>query len=192
MYRVYRTPAFILVAEPHGEANKIYTMLTRDLGVLRVFGQGVRRPQAKHRGHLADRAPKEVCVIRGKEWWRLTTIRDGEEEQGGRLQGSARMVFGRIAAVITLLVHGEEPAPELYAIVHGAWYSLLKEEEGKHKAIETIAVGRMLAALGFMSDFREQLMGEWGRYDQSVYEWVEEHRKPLITSINQALREARP
>jgi DNA repair protein RecO (recombination protein O) len=50
--RLYRTPAVILKRMDLGEADRIVTLYTRDVGKLRAVAKGVRRTTSRSAGHL--------------------------------------------------------------------------------------------------------------------------------------------
>ena len=54
MHHIYTTKAIIIKSLPLGEANKIYFLLTKDLGFIKASAQGVRLDKSKLKGHLED------------------------------------------------------------------------------------------------------------------------------------------
>ena len=51
-HRTYRTTGVVLRQYPLGEADRIVSLLTPDLGKVRAVAKGVRRPNGRLRGHL--------------------------------------------------------------------------------------------------------------------------------------------
>ena len=51
--RNYQTEAIIIKKTKLGEANRILTLYTPDLGKIQAVARGVRRPRSKLAGHLA-------------------------------------------------------------------------------------------------------------------------------------------
>jgi len=74
MYRTYTTEAVVLGSRDAGEANKYYFLLTRELGLIHAFAQGVRELKSKLRYSLAELSYVKVSLVRGKEKWRLTSV----------------------------------------------------------------------------------------------------------------------
>lgn len=49
MHHIYTTKAIVIKSLPSGEANKIYFLLTHDLGFIKASAQGVRLGKSKQR-----------------------------------------------------------------------------------------------------------------------------------------------
>jgi DNA repair protein RecO (recombination protein O) len=63
--RNYQTEAIIIKKTKHGEADRILTMLTLDLGKIHAVAKGVRRPKSKLSGHLELLTYTNVSFARG-------------------------------------------------------------------------------------------------------------------------------
>src|SRR3989344_2202782 len=72
MHSIYKTEGLVLASRGVGEANKIYDILTKDLGLIRATAQGVRNQGSKLRPHLGEFSASEVAFVRGKTGWRVT------------------------------------------------------------------------------------------------------------------------
>ena len=55
-----------------GEANRIYTIMTRDLGLVRAMATGVRKETSKLRGNIEPFSLASISFVKGKNYWRLT------------------------------------------------------------------------------------------------------------------------
>ncbi len=73
MHHIYHTEAIILESKNRGEANRSFTLFTRDLGVIYAQAQGVRHLKSKLRYALQDMNLVKVDLVRGKEVWRITS-----------------------------------------------------------------------------------------------------------------------
>ena len=51
-YHIYTTPGIVLRHRPLREADRVYIILTRDLGLIRASAIGVRKETSKLRGAL--------------------------------------------------------------------------------------------------------------------------------------------
>ena len=65
--RTYRTEAVILRRLEYGEADRILTLFTPDLGKLRVLAKGIRRPASRKAGHLELFTRTDLFLARGRE-----------------------------------------------------------------------------------------------------------------------------
>ena len=73
--RTYKTQGIVLKQTPIGEADRILSLHTADLGKLRAVARGVRRPKSKLAGHLELLTHAKVSVAEGRS---LDTIAEAE------------------------------------------------------------------------------------------------------------------
>src|ERR1700730_16162112 len=66
-HRLYRTPAVILKRMDLGEADRIVTFFSRDVGKLRAVAKGVRRTTSRSAGHLEPFTVSDVMFAVGRE-----------------------------------------------------------------------------------------------------------------------------
>jgi DNA repair protein RecO (recombination protein O) len=65
--RLYRTPAVILKRMDLGEADRIVTLFSRDIGKIRAVAKGVRRTTSRSAGHLEPFTLSDVMFAVGRE-----------------------------------------------------------------------------------------------------------------------------
>ncbi len=65
--RLYRTPAVILKRMDLGEADRIVTLFSRDVGKIRAVARGVRRATSRSAGHLEPFTLSDVMFAVGRE-----------------------------------------------------------------------------------------------------------------------------
>jgi DNA repair protein RecO (recombination protein O) len=65
--RIYKTNAIVLRQRRLGEADKIVTILTPNLGKLDAVAKGVRRPRSKLAGHVEPLTYTSFMLARGRE-----------------------------------------------------------------------------------------------------------------------------
>lgn len=136
-YHIYTTKGLVLKATPLREADRTYAILTRDLGLVRASASGVRKEGSKLRGALEPFVISQISLVRGKEFWRITSA-----EVVRQVPASAGL--GRPLALLERLVPGEAAHPELFDTVEE---NLLAEE--------TTLVANILHQLGYLK--REDL-----------------------------------
>lgn len=170
-------------------------LFTKDLGVLYAKAQGIRRKESKLKFALVDFAFSKVSLVRGKEVWRIVNaipientyymLRDKPEH--GRI--AARMM-----SLITRLVSGEDPDPELFILVHDIVFALGRDISEQHlPAFEALAMLHVLAALGYaVPDTTLQSFTHISfRDDAALFETLKKaapHVSQMITAINIALK----
>ena len=96
----------MLSQKPKGEADRIYSILTRDFGLIHAVALAVRKENSKLRGALEPISLTQISLVCGKEYWRLTSgefIRKIKKSQA--------------LALLEKLVAGEAPHPELFDAV---------------------------------------------------------------------------
>jgi len=72
--RTYQTEAIIIKKTKLGEADRILTFFTPDLGKIRAVAKGVRRPRSKMSGHLELLTHSLVSLARGRNLDTVTGI----------------------------------------------------------------------------------------------------------------------
>lgn len=77
--RLYKTEAVVLKHIPIGEADRVITLFTPDLGVVRASAKGVRRPTSRLAGHLEPLVRSRLMLHRGRN---LDLITGAETLQG--------------------------------------------------------------------------------------------------------------
>ena len=63
---IYNTQAIVLRSSPLGEADRLLTIFTPELGKLRATARGARRPTSKLGGHLDPLTRSALTIARGK------------------------------------------------------------------------------------------------------------------------------
>ncbi len=142
MYAIHTTPGFIIESRPRGEAGKLLSIFTRDLGLVLASAQGIRLEKSKLRYHSQEYSFGEFSFVRGKEFWRLTNANElpalksgdsltrgvgdslsqndqklvtfSEEGIGSRHTATGREIISRVALLLRRLLHGEEAHSELF------------------------------------------------------------------------------
>ena len=184
MRHKYETRGIVLTRSPLGEANAFVTLLTPELGLVRVRAQGVRKPGAKLASALATFTESSLVLIRGREGWRLAGA-VLEENWFRRLERAAsRRRAARMCGLLIRLVTGEARDPMLFPIIRGFFNALSELPEEVHEAAEVLAALRMLAALGL--DVGE-IPGEAAMFTESLLATTASDRTKYIARINHGI-----
>jgi DNA repair protein RecO (recombination protein O) len=64
--RLYRTEAIVIKRSDFGEADRLLTLYTPDLGKIRVIAKGVRKPTSRKSGHVELFTHAQLLVARGR------------------------------------------------------------------------------------------------------------------------------
>jgi recombinational DNA repair protein (RecF pathway) len=113
-HHIYQTKAFIIDSIDVGEANKLLTVFTADLGLLYVSAQGVRIMKSKLRQSIQDLSYLKIALVRGKEYWRLTSAEKLISLYDKRVALDVRKVIAQSLHFVKRLTAGESKHQELF------------------------------------------------------------------------------
>jgi recombinational DNA repair protein (RecF pathway) len=190
MYSVYTTAGFVLGSTERGEANKIFSIYTKDFGLVRASAQGVRLEKSKLRYNLDDFAHGYFSLVKGKELWRLTgSERDGES----RLPLEVRRVIARVLNLVRRLVHGEERNQALF----DALDVMMRKARGFTEtpvdliSFELLSLLRVLHTLGYIGSIEglneSVFSGDMADETLSI---ISKKRTEILSYINQAIEKS--
>lgn len=138
-YHIYTTKGLVLAERPTKEADRIYTILTHDLGLIRAIATGVRRESSKLRGSIEPFSLSSISLVRGREFWRITSVEF--------IQKVLQTPFvARPLVLLEKLVQGEAPHFELFDVVEKAVLS----NEPHDEMFEIRLVSQILMHLGYL------------------------------------------
>lgn len=191
-HHIYTTDAFILDSTVSGEADRFFTLFTKDLGLVRALAKGVRLQKSKLRYNLQDFSLSKVSLVRGKDIWRLTNARlDESLYDKFRNEKAVLHVIAHIGALIRRLVGGEEKNERLFTILHDSFLFLPTREWGEElKMFEIIVVLKILENLGYLrktTELEPFIKGEW---KETLLQQMSPHKALALREINMSLRES--
>ena len=174
----------------YGEAGKCYYLFTRDLGMVFMSAQGVRKISSKLRFILQDFSYIKVDLVRGKDFWRLTSASKTNTLDDVSKNPVAICAFVNISRLLRRMLAGEYPNQALFAdLLTGLHFLEKTKSEDEAENIEAVIVLRILNNLGYIggnevlrniikSPFEEDLIFEARR-----------SRGKILFEINKALHE---
>lgn len=181
MRHKYETRGIVLSRSSLGEANAFVTLLTPELGLVRVRAQGLRRSGAKLAAALATLAESSVVLVRGREGWRLAGAVLEENWFARMRRADARARAARVLGLLLRLVAGEAQDAALFPVIRGFFETLAELPEDAHEAAEVLAALRVLAALGLDAG---ELPGEASAFTPPLLAAVALDRPRYIARIN--------
>lgn len=119
-YRIYHTEGFILASKDIKEHNRLFWILTPDLGLVTVMAQGVRKITSKLRPHLQDLAHVELALVRGREFWRLIGVERTNVLSALMAHPPALAAWARVSALLRRLIRGEGEQQVLFGDIKEA------------------------------------------------------------------------
>ncbi len=191
MNHVYTTPAFIIKSIPTGEANKIYFLLTRELGFIRASAQSVRSHKSKLKGHLEKFSLIKISVVKGRDIWRITNT-ETIVQHAFTKDFEKLSVVKNIFSLLIRLLHGEEKNDVLFDSIESFYDFLFLNELSSDnlKNLEVIVVLRILHALGYLKKSLElSSFIENNALSIELLDSFKIYRKSAIQEINLALEE---
>ena len=194
MYSILTTPAIVIRARGVGENGKIFSLFSRDLGLVKAHAQGVRNFNSKLHAHLIDFSLSKISLVRGKNSWRLTGA--NAEKNYYQLFKTAPLKLETAANVVRLLerlIHGEEKNEKLFDLVKNGldFLEKLPEEKKAILTFETTLVLRILCNLGYVQKHDSiSLLATTDNWNEKLLATVRPKIPHLIAVINQSLKES--
>ncbi len=209
MHTIHTTPGFIISSRPTGEAGKLISIFTRDLGLIRASAQGIRFEKSKLRPFIQDHSVGVYSFVRGKEYWRLTNAQEVGQNYGAvKLNGinengikekTNKELVARIALILGRLLQGEDAHPELFVTLESL-FSFLEHvtvvadnsmDSESLKTLESLMVIRILHRLGYVANVAElKEYIESDSLDVAMLNSLKDKRVSMNQHINKALRES--
>jgi len=189
MHHIYHTEGIILSSGNYGETGKYYAIFTRDLGMIYASAQGVRKMSSKLRFVLQDFSYIKVDLVKGKDFWRITSA-----SKTNKLQNLSRPeifgVFVNISKLLKRLLAGEDPNETLFIdLLNGL--SILEKSKTKDELrnVEAIIVLRILNNLGYIGG--NEILKDFIRspFEEDLIFKISESRAKILHQINKALKE---
>lgn len=150
MYHIYHTDAIVLYYRNSGEADRTYTLYTRELGLLNAKAQSVRKIESKTRYALPLFAHARVDLIRGKEFWRLASGRTIETFSALSRRPASLRVAAKLARLTKRLCAGEEVEPRILDDLTELFRVLSEGDAVSVKQAELLYALRLLHSLGYI------------------------------------------
>lgn len=191
-YHIHHTEGIILSSRNKGEADKVFSVYTRELGLVRASAQGVRRAHSKLRFALQDLAYAKIDFVHGKEVWRITSATPLSSFPYARKSRENILLMVRVARLVERLCAGEETNANIFSDLIQAFYTLDSEDTSKdtREALELHLVLGILHELGYIGDDGAIASYLTADFDPQLSKDLLAKRKPIVLAINRALRES--
>jgi len=192
MHHIYHTHGFILSSRNTGEANKMLTIYTREMGLIRAMVQGVRLHKSKLRFALQDFSYVNVDFVRGKEIWRVTSAKNITSFPFARSSHRSLIIIARVSKLLERLCDGEESNEKIFDDLTQALYLLddTNITETSREALELHLVLRIMKALGYIGESSPLSLYFQGEIDLNYTESLLKEKRSIISHINKALNES--
>jgi DNA repair protein RecO (recombination protein O) len=192
MHHIYHTHGFILSSRNRGEANKMLTIYTREMGLVYAAAQGIRLNKSKLRFTLQDYSYVNVDLVRGKELWRVTSARHISSFPLTRANSQSLVLMMRVSKLLERLCTGESPNEVIFDDFIQALYLLDVPDilPSYREALELHLVLRIMNSLGYIGD--SDMLSKYlcSSFDCNKTEVILKERQSIIAHINKALTES--
>lgn len=192
MHHIYHTHGFILGSRNIGEANKLFVIYTREMGLIRATAQGVRLNKSKLRFALQDFSYAHIDLVRGRDIWRVTSATTVTSFPYARSDEQSLLLIARISKLIERVCDGEEANEKIFDDFIQALYLIddIYMTSIRREALELYLVLRIMNLLGYIGE--SELLSDYlsTPFDQIEIEVLLKERQSIIAHINKALNES--
>jgi DNA repair protein RecO len=190
MHHIYHTEGIILGSKDYGETGKYYSIFTRDLGMVYASAQGVRKMSSKLRYVLQDFSYIKLDLVRGKDFWRLTSASKTNKLDNVCKDRDKYKIFINIARLLQRLLAGEESNGVLFGdLLNGLTILEKSKDKEELQNIEAIIVLRVLNNLGYVGNDEILKNIIKSPFEESLIFEVGKSRLKILSHINKALGE---
>jgi DNA repair protein RecO len=192
-HHIYQTRAFIIDGSDIGEANRLITLFTADLGFIYATVQGVRLMKSKLRPSIQDMSYSKVSLVRGKELWRMTDSEKLISLCDRRLNPALKKLFTEEFSFLKRMAQGESKHEELFNFLSKFCDFVLKNTAFSVKHVDSLdllAKMNILHELGYGSDegsLKEFSNGEGFVFTEDAIAAAEGKATELRSHISKAL-----
>ncbi len=191
-HHIHHTEGFIISRSNIGEANALYTIFTRELGMVTATAQGVRLLKSKLRYTLQPYSYARIDLVRGREIWRITSAQELPLFQDIKYNPLVLHLFVRMLTLLKRLYNAEEAHPELFNTFKDFFIFIEENNPAKEEIaqIESILALRILHNLGYIGE--TDVVKEYieSPLSLSLILTAKEKQRTLIQEINKSLRES--
>jgi len=110
----YRTQAFALKERDRGEADKIFTVFSKEFGKISILGKSIRMAKSKLRGNMSIFSLLDLEFIQGKSLKTLVDAELLENYQNIKQNPNVLLTLSNIVDVFDKLVYGTEKELRLW------------------------------------------------------------------------------
>lgn len=201
MHAIVTTPGFVIDSRSYGEADKIFSIFTEDLGLVRAVAQGIRLEKSKLRYHIKENVLASFSLVRGKEVWRLTNAQEvfAQDFLAQSSHKASEQLLARISLLLRRLLHGEEQNPALFMHIKNCIEFLNSQSlddlsapisETRLQTLESLVVARIFHSLGYINGGDVENCFKSAEISVSFLDSIASQRSALNKHVNKAIQES--
>lgn len=190
MYAIHQTKVLIVDSVDVGESNRLFWLLSSELGLIVATASGVRSIKSKLNPRLQNHNLVTVELVRGKEMWRITNVLS-DELSFFSFSKNAQMVVARVSALLKRLYVGEEGNQTLFRDIEEGFQKLQRVfDKPSIDAIETLLVLKILYHLGYWEEHQKHYPLHFSPFSSDVLDKTYQKKHDLQERIKQSLSES--
>jgi len=204
MYNIYTTEGIIIKIRESGEADKIFSVFTKDFGRVEIFAKGARNGKSKLNPHLALFNHSRVSFISGRDFFRLTDALkiSSLKELCGNL--AKLQTLGRIFNILEKMLQGQEKNEELWRILLNALNFLTemtppseilnlpinKLSKNEFSSFEAIFLFKIMHILGYIDDSNDISLkiSEINEFNEKTIKKYENLETRIFKTVNYGIK----
>ena len=189
MHTIHHTDAVILKSVHSGEANMRLWLFTKEFGLVMAMVQGVRKTEAKLKGHISEYVFVRADLVRGREVWRLVSVAEQWNPLSGNTRAPLARAYVRTLSMLTRFLVDEGVHDELFVHVEDI-ARILKEGTLDATVVDAWSLWKILALLGYIAPTLETFELLTLPVEIAVSRIDERLRGQLIEASNAAITES--
>lgn len=152
MTRTYQATGIILKGMPLGEADRLLTILSPEVGLIRVVAPGARKYKSALRGRSELFVVNQLTIAKGKSLDKITQA-ETLESHAGLSRDLGKLTASQYLAELSLcLALSDQPQTELYELLNEHLYRIEQSESHNLMAYLSQAVFHLLAIAGVVPE----------------------------------------
>ncbi len=147
MFPRYRTLGFVFRQKDLGEADKIFSVFTKDFGRIEVLGKGIRKISSKLRGGIEIFSISEIEFVEGRYQKRLVGAQIKKRFKKIKKDLKKLSIAFKIAEALDLLIRGPEREKKIFLLLEKTFSKLNFSK--RERLIYLIFFWKLISLLGY-------------------------------------------
>jgi hypothetical protein len=116
-YKIYTTDAFVVKTRQSKDADLSVLIFTEELGLLNAIAKSARAQKTKLGFALQTMSFSRISLVKGKEVWRVTSVKKHISLYDNRLHIELRTLFARMLLFIERFCPREQVEDEVFSLL---------------------------------------------------------------------------
>lgn len=141
--------AIVLKRRNVGEADRLLTVLTAEMGKVTVLAKGVRRAAAKRKSHIELFNTIRCQLIQGRSWWILTQTELEADRSAIKSHLKLLRIAYHLVELTERLLPENQRQKELFDLLNRALSSINMNQWKNEAGLTSVFEEKLLRLLGF-------------------------------------------